>query len=69
MTPVALTRRIRTLKMLSRTALTPQLQAVYSARVELAWMHARRQGKLAWQRSQARANASAGYPYGSSYAV
>lgn len=62
-TVVAMTRRIRTLKMLARTALTPSMQAVYSARVELAWLHARRQGKLAWQRSQARANASAGYPF------
>lgn len=33
---VALTRRIRTLTMLARTALTSEQRAVYAARIELA---------------------------------
>lgn len=66
-TPVALIRRIRTLRMLARTALTPEMSAVYGARVELAWMHAKRQGRAAWARSVSAHNARHGLPISTPY--
>lgn len=67
LSPVALFRRIRTLTMLARTALSPEMQAVYSARIELARLQAHRQGKAIWLRSVEAHNAKHGLPVGTPY--